>query len=104
MLAKKGYSPVGRLDRNTTGLLLFTNDGDLAAKLSHPSNNIKKIYQVTLDKPITHGDEQAILFKRGCIKSQMKALRFGYMKFDSDTWPNKKEAVPTYETASFGIH
>ncbi|MFC0263892.1 pseudouridine synthase [Fontibacter flavus] len=53
--------PVGRLDRNTTGLLLFTNDGDLAAKLSHPSNNIKKIYQVTLDKPITQGDEQAIL-------------------------------------------
>lgn len=31
----------------------------------------------------------------------MKALRFGYMKFDSDAWPNKKEAVPTYETASF---
>jgi 23S rRNA pseudouridine2605 synthase len=53
--------PVGRLDRNTTGLLLFTNDGELAAKLSHPSNNIKKIYQVTLDKPITQGDEEAIL-------------------------------------------
>ncbi|MGY6742641.1 MAG: pseudouridine synthase [Cecembia sp.] len=53
--------PVGRLDRNTTGLLLFTNDGELAAKLSHPSNNIKKIYQVTLDKPISQGDEKAIL-------------------------------------------
>jgi 23S rRNA pseudouridine2605 synthase len=53
--------PVGRLDRNTTGLLLFTNDGELAAKLSHPSSNIKKIYQVTLDKPLTKGDEATIL-------------------------------------------
>ncbi len=53
--------PVGRLDRNTTGLLLFTNDGELASNLSHPSSNIKKIYQVTLDKPITKGDVDAIL-------------------------------------------
>ncbi|RAU84227.1 pseudouridine synthase [Pontibacter arcticus] len=45
--------PVGRLDRNTTGLLLFTNDGEMAQKLTHPSNNVKKIYQVELDKPLT---------------------------------------------------
>ncbi len=44
--------PVGRLDRNTTGLLLFTNDGYLSKRLSHPSHNNKKIYQVTLDKPV----------------------------------------------------
>ena len=48
--------PVGRLDRNTTGLLLMTNDGELAGKLTHPSSGIKKIYQAELDKPITTED------------------------------------------------
>lgn len=52
--------PVGRLDRNTTGLLLFTNDGELAQKLTHPSNGIKKIYQVELDKPLTKEDFKTI--------------------------------------------
>ena len=48
--------PVGRLDRNTTGVLLFTNDGELAKKLTHPSYNKKKIYHVFLDKAFTSGD------------------------------------------------
>jgi 23S rRNA pseudouridine2605 synthase len=48
--------PVGRLDRNTTGVLLFTNDGDLAKKLTHPSHNKKKIYHVFLDKGLSGGD------------------------------------------------
>ncbi|MBO0948993.1 pseudouridine synthase [Fibrella forsythiae] len=52
--------PVGRLDRNTTGLLLLTNDGELAGKLTHPSNNVKKVYQVELDKPITDEHFEAI--------------------------------------------
>ncbi|MTI20629.1 rRNA pseudouridine synthase [Fulvivirga sp. RKSG066] len=52
--------PVGRLDRNTTGLLLFTNDGELAEKLAHPSNEIKKIYRVEIDRPIDEADFNTI--------------------------------------------
>jgi 23S rRNA pseudouridine2605 synthase len=52
--------PVGRLDRNTTGLLLMTNDGDLTQKLSHPKHNTKKVYQVGLDRPLTKSDYEAI--------------------------------------------
>lgn len=48
--------PVGRLDKNSLGLLLFTNDGDLTKTLTHPSYRKKKIYQVTLDKPLTRAD------------------------------------------------
>ncbi len=50
---KERIYPVGRLDRNTTGLLLFTNDGDLAKKLTHPKHNVKKLYHVVLDKPLS---------------------------------------------------
>lgn len=53
--------PVGRLDRNTTGVLILTNDGELAQKLTHPSFEVKKIYEVTLDKPVIKKDLEAIL-------------------------------------------
>jgi 23S rRNA pseudouridine2605 synthase len=53
--------PVGRLDRNTSGVLLLTNDGDLTQKLSHPSYEIKKIYEVKLDKVLTKTDFDKIL-------------------------------------------
>ena len=68
--------PVGRLDKNTTGLLLLTNDGDLAKKLTHPSHGVRKIYHVHTDKPLS--------------KSEMKKLaedgvelEDGLAKFDS---------------------
>ena len=53
--------PVGRLDKNTTGVLMFTNDGEMAEHLTHPSYNKKKIYQVVLDAPLTEEDQKKIL-------------------------------------------
>jgi 23S rRNA pseudouridine2605 synthase len=53
--------PVGRLDRNTTGVLILTNDGELAQKLAHPSYEVRKIYEVTLDKPLAKKDCETLL-------------------------------------------
>lgn len=53
--------PVGRLDRNTTGVLLLTNDGELTQKLSHPSYQVKKVYEVTLDRPLEKADFEQLL-------------------------------------------
>lgn len=52
--------PIGRLDRNTTGVLLLTNDGELAQKLAHPSYEIRKIYEVTLDRQLSKKDFDAL--------------------------------------------
>lgn len=53
--------PVGRLDKATTGVLMFTNDGEIAERLTHPSYDKKKIYQVILDKPLSDEDREKIL-------------------------------------------
>ena len=64
--------PVGRLDRDTTGLLLLTNDGDLAQKLSHPSHHVQKQYRVGLRKPLSQADfariEQGIELEDGLVE------------------------------------
>ncbi|MCD6020062.1 MAG: pseudouridine synthase, partial [Bacteroidetes bacterium] len=57
---KERLYPVGRLDRNTTGLLLFTNDGDMTAKLTHPKFEVRKVYHVTLDKKMTTEDYRTL--------------------------------------------
>ncbi|MEN8187703.1 MAG: pseudouridine synthase [Bacteroidota bacterium] len=58
--AKERIYPVGRLDRLTTGLLLFSNDGEMAKKLTHPKHQVKKLYHVTLDKKLSIKDLQTI--------------------------------------------
>jgi 23S rRNA pseudouridine2605 synthase len=67
--------PVGRLDRNTTGLLLLTNDGDLAAALAHPSYNMKKVYHIHLNRNIAPTDLEKI--------SQGLELDDGFIRPDS---------------------
>ncbi len=57
---KERIYPVGRLDRQTTGLLMLTNDGDLAQKLSHPSNKVSKVYIATLDRKMREDDMEKI--------------------------------------------
>ncbi|MBS1919178.1 MAG: rRNA pseudouridine synthase [Bacteroidetes bacterium] len=53
--------PVGRLDRNTSGVLLLTNDGELSQRLTHPSHEIKKVYHITLNRPLDKNDFDLIL-------------------------------------------
>ncbi|MFM8916903.1 MAG: pseudouridine synthase, partial [Bacteroidota bacterium] len=84
---KERIFPVGRLDRNTTGLLLLTNDGDLTKKLTHPSSNIAKVYQVELDKNLTIAD-----MKRA---SEGVELEDGEVAFDNIEYasPDDKKIV-----------
>lgn len=77
--------PVGRLDRNTTGVLLFTNDGDLAKKLTHPSFQVQKVYQVELDKNLKQADFEA-------IENGLK-LEDGFIKVDDIVYGSEKHIL-----------
>lgn len=77
--------PVGRLDKNSLGLLLFTNDGDMTKQLTHPSYQKKKIYQVTLDKPLTRADMEQIAEGIVLEDGEIHADEISYVK------DNKKE-------------
>jgi 23S rRNA pseudouridine2605 synthase len=74
--------PVGRLDRNTTGLLLLTNDGELADKLTHPSNEVEKLYQVEIDKPLTQEHFDQILKGVTLEDGEIKADELGIVTPD----------------------
>ncbi len=79
--------PVGRLDRNTTGLLLFTNNGELAKKLTHPKHRVRKIYHVVLDKALSKKDMATI--------AEGIELEDGFIKVDTIAYAeggkNKRE-------------
>lgn len=74
--------PVGRLDKNSLGLLIFTNDGDMTRQLTHPSYQKKKIYQVTLDKPLTRGDMDKISEGITLEDGEIYADEISYVKED----------------------
>jgi 23S rRNA pseudouridine2605 synthase len=73
--------PIGRLDRDTTGLILLTNDGDLAQKLSHPSNNVQKQYRVGLRKSLTQADLEHI--ERG-VELEDGLMEVNWIRFSED--------------------
>jgi len=80
---KERVYPVGRLDRNTTGVLLFTNDGELAKKLMHPSYKKKKVYHVFLNKNLKHADYEKVL--NGLTLSE------GFTKPDAISYVDQKD-------------
>lgn len=77
--------PVGRLDRNTSGLLLITNDGNLAQQLSHPSGEIEKVYHVTLNKPVTKHDFETIAKGLTLEDGDIKVDALAYVETDNQT-------------------
>jgi len=81
--SKDRVFPIGRLDRNTTGVLLLTNDGELAQKLSHPSNEVRKIYEVKLDRPVDKKDMEEI--------AKGITLDDGFIKADAVAYADAKD-------------
>ena len=71
--------PVGRLDKNTTGVLMLTNDGEIAERLTHPSYDKKKIYQVALDKPLSQEDYDRIMTGIELTDGPVKADELEYI-------------------------
>lgn len=81
--------PVGRLDRNTTGVLLLTNDGEVAQRLTHPKYEVKKIYEVRLDKPVT--------------KQQLDTIASGITLEDGFIQPDSVAYADTKDKSVIGI-
>jgi 23S rRNA pseudouridine2605 synthase len=87
--SKQRVYPIGRLDRNTTGVLLFTNDGEFAHHLMHPRHEVPKSYKVTIDKPIE--------------KAHLRSLRTGVQLEDGMTAPADVVILPGGKKREIGI-
>jgi 23S rRNA pseudouridine2605 synthase len=84
-LTEERVYPVGRLDRDTTGLVLLTNDGELAQRLAQPSHEVKKIYEITLDKPLEESDLEKI---RQTVELEDGAVHVDRVEYVHDSPPN----------------
>ena len=80
---KERVLPIGRLDKATTGVLLFSNDGMMIEKLTHPSYQVKKIYHVSLDKNLKHSDFEAILNGLDLEDGEIHADALSYVEEDN---------------------
>lgn len=90
---KERIYPVGRLDRNSTGVLLLTNDGELTKKLTHPKFNNKKIYHVFLNKPVTKADLLTII-QGVTLKDGLPAetsVKDGFIKVDGISYADNTD-------------
>jgi len=87
--AKERVYPIGRLDRNTTGVLLLTNDGEFANRMMHPRHGVEKAYKVTLDKPL--------------VAEDAGRLRNGIRLSDGKTSPAKVHPIPGGKNKVVGI-
>jgi 23S rRNA pseudouridine2605 synthase len=86
--------PIGRLDRNTTGILLLTNDGALANHLSHPSGEVRKVYKARLDKPLAFADLKKI--RNGIM------LEDGFAKVDDADYDKNGDEMSVVLTLHIG--
>ena len=93
--------PVGRLDKNSLGLLLFTNDGDLTKQLTHPSYLKKKIYQVTLDKPLARADMDRIAEGITLEDGEIFADEISYVKENNRRSASRYTPAATVSCAVF---
>lgn len=97
--------PIGRLDKNSSGLLLMTNDGQLAQQLTHPSYGKSKVYQVSLDKPLTAVDAKSI--QRGVMledgKSALQLKGSGKLWAVTMSEGRNRQIRRTFEALGYGV-